>query len=146
MLFRYLHSIMLLLYRTDQHRRRSFVLRFTFHYASTLSIWKTSGGFFLLFTFHYASTLSFAITPPPKPTHRFTFHYASTLSIWISRPAQSHPNLHSIMLLLYLDHGLCHLHSLFIYIPLCFYFIEEKGKTRWMSENFIYIPLCFYFI
>ena len=96
------------------------------------------------FTFHYASTLSYvwdAGTPLPR---RFTFHYASTLSRHITRMKT----------------------VLWIYIPLCFYFIpdgrereQRKGylhsimlllyRTRTSGYSrlpFIYIPLCFYFI
>ena len=53
----------------------------------------------------------------------FTFHYASTLSQIIPQ---------------------C-LNLLFIYIPLCFYFIEF-GRPIKQLHILIYIPLCFYFI
>ena len=54
----------------------------------------------------------------------FTFHYASTLSY----------NLHDPIPVI-----------LFIYIPLCFYFIG-KGSRGSAPRFRIYIPLCFYFI
>ena len=100
-------------------------------------------------------------------TYQFTFHYASTLSSH-RHPQQSAPSyLHSTMLLLYL--AICtrvppvtgHLHSTMlllypekmvlkfryinIYIPLCFYFIDNLVLSRRQPSG-IYIPLCFYFI
>ena len=75
-------------------------------------------------------------------------------------------NLHSTMLLLYPNHGCVNLIYCFIYIPLCFYFIDEAYKQFEQQFSFtfhyastlspelhprfcisdIYIPLCFYFI
>ena len=75
--------------------------------------------------------------------------------------------LHSIMLLLYLAFGFLHPSTPYIYIPLCFYFIEMalrlagagnqvftfhyastlSRKAAWsIMSTMIYIPLCFYFI
>ena len=77
---RYLHSIMLLLYRLCFH---------------------LSCAQFHIFTFHYASTLSRRGKESEVHEKEFTFHYASTLSntLLIIRSGQLH--LHSIMLLLY---------------------------------------------
>ena len=76
----------------------------------------------------------------------FTFHYASTLSkANAAATAALTTNLHSTMLLLYHRRKKSYKAEKNIYIPLCFYFIEnsEDGIT---SERPIYIPLCFYFI
>ena len=97
---------------------------------------------------------------------KFTFHYASTLS-GVSRLCINTPqHLHSTMLLLYLI-SLCRSLNLVvftfhyastlskqqqsqtlienIYIPLCFYFIENLNYQE-AKDILIYIPLCFYFI
>ena len=119
----------------------------------------------------------------------FTFHYASTLSVWKSQGSETGKHLHSTMLLLYprgrrkMTGDELHLHSTmlllylfpasyspdsyFIYIPLCFYFIDQFHvfsflplqftfhyastlSSAWMRAircmELIYIPLCFYFI
>ena len=61
-----LHSTMLLLYRKFHILHLSFLKKFTFHYASTLSYSViTVMTFYFAFTFHYASTLSFL--PPAAP-------------------------------------------------------------------------------
>ena len=55
--------------------------KFTFHYASTLSLSPLSNGIgYPSFTFHYASTLSVPVKIVFKSSKKFTFHYASTLS------------------------------------------------------------------
>ena len=119
----YLHSIMLLLYQMFGNSRKTLLLIyiplcfyfidsvygheiiivvFTFHYASTLSLFPAGRTrLFLLFTFHYASTLSPCVYLCVFVDVLFTFHYASTLSgIQVSlKPIISY--LHSIMLLLY---------------------------------------------
>ena len=119
---------------------------------------------------------------------QFTFHYASTLSEDFTAIAVYSSNLHSTMLLLYrfqpgervLLHAPFTFHyastlsyrkvrttiGLYIYIPLCFYFIDHNGNTEVRVFNLhstmlllylsgvrsfsrsalIYIPLCFYFI
>ena len=54
-------------------------------------------------------------------------------------------DLHSTMLLLYLDFNIFYGDVSTIYIPLCFYFISiQPFKELWNIR--IYIPLCFYFI
>ena len=59
----------------------------------------------------------------PGRGSRFTFHYASTLSsLLIDQEVKK-----------------------YIYIPLCFYFIDQQ-RTTTDRICFIYIPLCFYFI
>ena len=76
-------------------------------------------------------------------------------------------NLHSTMLLLYRLRTFRSNRAFYIYIPLCFYFIDEDGillrypaeftfhyastlsfSAYWFAVLgfFIYIPLCFYFI
>ena len=79
------------------------ILKFTFHYASTLSVIAIIDKFLLsAFTFHYASTLSYGAVKYHIRVIQFTFHYASTLSLTgHAIPASSDK----------------------IYIPLCFYFI-----------------------
>ena len=59
----------------------------------------------------------------PPCSQPFTFHYASTLS----------PRSQNM---------LCHI---YIYIPLCFYFIRCCEQVSEI-QDIIYIPLCFYFI
>ena len=98
-----------------------------------------------LFTFHYASTLSVRVAVGVHIPNVFTFHYASTLSRSRSAQLQRMTNLHSTMLLLYLDHAQRWKDLLHIYIPLCFYFIEYSFLLT-ECGNSIYIPLCFYFI
>ena len=100
---------------------------FTFHYASTLSFVTDadrglSGIYIPLcfyfigirccpewtepqFTFHYASTLSDTKVAPGYDGYAFTFHYASTLSRTACDSAWT---------------------GCKIYIPLCFYFIQEQ--------------------
>ena len=100
----------------------------------------------LTFTFHYASTLSRGGVLRPDIQSQFTFHYASTLS----------------------DFPSCTFNSdFYIYIPLCFYFIQNRRSSTDVRFKFtfhyastlsasrlfllppfgiIYIPLCFYFI
>ena len=99
----YLHSTMLLLYRSG-----SICGPMT---ATT-------------FTFHYASTLSRRGSAQVKEHFSFTFHYASTLSERSQPPAGA---------------------RVYIYIPLCFYFIDKECHER-LKIVLIYIPLCFYFI
>ena len=119
-----LHSIMLLLYQGLSCVPAVFSRTFTFHYASTLSLFmyhtSCTG---VSFTFHYASTLSHVLAPFIHFLFLFTFHYASTLSFWLrhrtcllsgftfhyASTLSAFPatlfitlfNLHSIMLLLY---------------------------------------------
>ena len=75
----HLHSTMLLLYHRDRQMFQA-SLRFTFHYASTLSL-----------------ASSFIQSAP----FVFTFHYASTLSPMLPLRPYLQTNLHSTMLLLY---------------------------------------------
>ena len=121
----HLHSTMLLLYPKNPAIFKSFSSLFTFHYASTLSSVVDSTVFGApIFTFHYASTLSQGSCRYSEGEEEFTFHYASTLS------NGSEFSFSAISL---------------IYIPLCFYFIENSRYFRNTSDC-IYIPLCFYFI
>ena len=118
------------------------------------------------FTFHYASTLSlpyaFLILK-----HR-NLHSTMLLLYRIDshRLGDQFRNLHSTMLLLYHD-GTCNRGvGTVIYIPLCFYFIRidkcvktdttdlhstmlllyRSGRRQNVHTKQIYIPLCFYFI
>ena len=120
----YLHSTMLLLYRVWWN-------------------WLTT--VWIEFTFHYASTLSSRAYTATKYLSKFTFHYASTLSKVRNMRTLRFIDLHSTMLLLYLSADRTGRCVWWIYIPLCFYFINRRGHRRWIT-NIIYIPLCFYFI
>ena len=126
---------MLLLYQFPRRKNRRNISEFTFHYASTLSVMQTVGNrhsdsiyiplcFYFInvsyrtihakfkFTFHYASTLSAVSFIASARESIFTFHYASTLS--------------GITIQLFLPY-------IFIYIPLCFYFIRcvLKPENNW---------------
>ena len=118
------------------------------------------------FTFHYASTLSLILHIRFNTVCVFTFHYASTLSESDDKTLGIQCNLHSTMLLLYLQEHEWSNTVRIIYIPLCFYFIGNSPPTlctylhlhstmlllyhrilkRRMRPFKIYIPLCFYFI
>ena len=142
----HLHSTMLLLYR-----RRSAGYadhdKFTFHYASTLSV--------LNDTFTPVSTLDLHSTmlllyPWPSPGSPGSLCIYIPLCFYFiplcsTTKENSRRNLHSTMLLLYPYH--CHARTVkrFIYIPLCFYFILQRRTERPCTLH-IYIPLCFYFI
>ena len=116
---------MLLLYHFPEEFISSTPGIFTFHYASTLSLWQLKNPVLLLnlhstmlllyriwyiisvsgadqFTFHYASTLSNAPMIVCLNLFIFTFHYASTLSADCQNAFNAQQNLHSTMLLLYL--------------------------------------------
>ena len=124
----------------------SSVSKFTFHYASTLSLPFACFHFFLsVFTFHYASTLSVPSLTSLTYINIFTFHYASTLS--------ATPQVYKTRFVIFTFHYASTLsrswqawfcYYCFIYIPLCFYFILLALLYR--SALPIYIPLCFYFI
>ena len=127
---------MLLLYRFHRQSVKGSFAQFTFHYASTLSKKVNPNSFVtciyiplcfyfiavfviitatssLTFTFHYASTLSSPGHPVFVPCFSFTFHYASTLSkkdTW----------------------SFCFKE---IYIPLCFYFIDEMMVTMLLNAD-----------
>ena len=92
-------------------------MTFTFHYASTLSVWwlYNQRGF-SLFTFHYASTLSAYQGALRSGKKVFTFHYASTLS-------EKSARLNTEWI---------------IYIPLCFYFIIFPMKFIVAREKFTF--------
>ena len=116
-LWQNLHSTMLLLYLW-KYRPHPGADKFTFHYASTLSMLSVaSWAAFFKFTFHYASTLSDVSGWIICRSLSFTFHYASTLSKSPVNTGQWTTHLHSTMLLLYLLKviplrlPLTHLHS-----------------------------------
>ena len=119
-----LHSIMLLLYLIDGGCRRFLC----FHLHSIMLLLYLLSKFTLStkdlkFTFHYASTLSVCVTDSYEIPIKFTFHYASTLSKVDGKFWTAPLNLHSIMLLLYLQPPKQMPALPRIYIPLCFYFI-----------------------
>ena len=120
----------------------------------------------LIFTFHYASTLSVHKSSQKYPV--CNLHSTMLLLYRLLRLRIKFPSfyLHSTMLLLYLDdYYMPQMANIFtfhyastlsrrllvfklmrqIYIPLCFYFIVWLYCPRWYMEE-IYIPLCFYFI
>ena len=145
-----------------------YAVPFTFHYASTLSrtaITASDAGLNL------HSTMLLLYQHRLWSRRRYFPHLHSTMLLLYPGRARgmAHPEryLHSTMLLLYLTHpaGLflpvipftfhyastlsdCARHCVmefFIYIPLCFYFIEISEKYQNILKP-IYIPLCFYFI
>ena len=97
------------------------------------------------FTFHYASTLSL----PADPSLVQVLHLHSTMLllylIFNDATEITVQHLHSTMLLLYLKGLQFCLGQAYIYIPLCFYFIEGNAVLPVIRAR-IYIPLCFYFI
>ena len=119
------------------------------------------------FTFHYASTISHILhghLPSGRPLHS-TMLLLYLQCLYIRPHVQS--TLHSTMLLLYRIYCRVGLQYFLLYIPLCFYYIEEcvfKCKTKGhftfhyastissqdkYHQNtplFLYIPLCFYYI
>ena len=185
----YLHSTMLLLYRlptaADRWRRPIYIplcfyfidlinggingtIKFTFHYASTLSLQvlraesllrylhSTMLLLYLIFLFKTGHIkfiyipLCFYFIPEHDACYffsdLFTFHYASTLSRRLAeRRSEQCINLHSTMLLLYQKWDWQKLRKTQIYIPLCFYFILPVMHPT-VCRKVIYIPLCFYFI
>ena len=97
------------------------------------------------FTFHYASTLSL---PDPLLALKYCNLHSTMLLLYPVRDAAGSgwaPDLHSTMLLLYrivlTEDGKIDK----IYIPLCFYFIVCLCCYD-CAGYLIYIPLCFYFI
>ena len=121
----HLHSTMLLLYpgRADQGDAGG--VRFTFHYASTLSRHE-----------YFRSTpenaiyipLCFYFIPPPEEELEESAWY-----------------LHSTMLLLYLPAARFHL-VLMLHLHSTMLLLYRVSGDAWVSGDAIYIPLCFYFI
>ena len=97
-----LHSTMLLLYPVicyvvafeSAHLHSTMLLLYLFPPLILISQYSR-------FTFHYASTLSLSACAHNKIHHTFTFHYASTLSRLWRRIGEIWIYLHSTMLLLY---------------------------------------------
>ena len=168
-LLKNLHSTMLLLYRRPEGFPSQGPGKFTFHYASTLSVFHhVLNPAESLFTFHYASTLSLSVwivssqsssiyiplcfyfigntAVPSRIFPSFTFHYASTLSGLIALMSPNPERIY-IPLCFYFICLTCDQDHLlvFIYIPLCFYFILRCAFPH-VASDIIYIPLCFYFI
>ena len=120
--------------------------KFTFHYASTLSLCLSRAkAMSTRFTFHYASTLSTVASSNGVVTTAFTFHYASTLSHIELYIGDGQINLHSTMLLLY------HLLTDFWkqvknYLHSTMLLLYRKPGGLVVFRELIYIPLCFYFI
>ena len=74
----------------------------------------------------------------PDAYVQFTFHYASTLSYARTPEFADLFNLHSTMLLLYLISLMLFTRPFFIYIPLCFYFIETLEVENIHPEIFTF--------
>ena len=121
----YLHSTMLLLYRSRRQSGgavgRDIYIPLCFYFIDCFRRFLRL--FQFLFTFHYASTLSIrghCIDGVGQDLH-------STMlllyRVWRRCPYRKEWNLHSTMLLLYREHLWWEFWSIFIYIPLCFYFI-----------------------
>ena len=124
MRLKHLHSTMLLLYQGLSDRNAHGKAGFTFHYASTLSDnslrWQDLRSIYIPLCFYFINC------------YFIKFHVI-------------YNNLHSTMLLLYLDSEPVFINNDCIYIPLCFYFIWNYSPVSSRAVR-IYIPLCFYFI
>ena len=98
-----------------------------------------------LFTFHYASTLSQTSASQEGSTPHLHSTMLLLYRIWEAHAVTNYIHLHSTMLLLYRAEKDVQREAVYIYIPLCFYFISaEVQGTNTLRQ--IYIPLCFYFI
>ena len=163
-----LHSTMLLLYlkKTANRQRKA---KFTFHYASTLSHIFYSKPHSVL-DLHSTMLLLYRFVSELFICSSFYLHSTMLLLYHLCRSCscETFDHLHSTMLLLYPGPSTPKNPSRkFIYIPLCFYFIEGASAAEVaevvnlhstmlllyhisFSEsktiNRIYIPLCFYFI
>ena len=106
-------------------------IKFTFHYASTLSISGTTAS---AADVHLHSTMLLLYLDQHCRAcliyNTFTFHYASTLSTITVYTEIAYYNLHSTMLLLYRIRYFHQFAISSIYIPLCFYFIKLTTKSR----------------
>ena len=119
---------------------------FTFHYASTISIFRNSGRF-RTFPLHSTMLLLYqnAYCWLAVIYHSFTFHYASTISMLVDIVITYTPSLHSTMLLLYLCCSAslractASLHSTMLLLYPC-------AEPDWPDKSSLYIPLCFYYI
>ena len=136
----HLHSTMLLLYLEQRVTALEQDVRFTFHYASTLSknrdqksIGRTKIYIPLCFYF-----IVWAFCSDKQRNTWFTFHYASTLSRSILSIISADTYLHSTMLLLYLVRVLRFVVLSFIYIPLCFYFIYLQAHEWRLDSGFTF--------
>ena len=163
----HLHSTMLLLYHIRDHAGDR-PIKFTFHYASTLScICSDSCSSYSAFTFHYASTLSEASSFFQSAATIYIplcFYFISARSLCL--PGYCH-YLHSTMLLLYLNShtkiigNFLNLHStmllLYQLVPVgahcLFHHLHSTMLLLYPKRTCcerdicpIYIPLCFYFI
>ena len=142
----HLHSTMLLLYRWSRRWKR---LNLQNLHSTMLLLYHACGLSILVSDLHLHSTMLLLYRDwgwfSVLVYKWFTFHYASTLSILDTIKTR---------------------YAVYIYIPLCFYFIKEAGCTaaeishlhstmlllylpfRMYGKIFndIYIPLCFYFI
>ena len=164
----YLHSTMLLLYHAPegQHYESKYNLHSTMLLLYHNSFFTSSSAPHI-----YIPLCFYFIKPAFSPCASASFHLHSTMLLLYRKVrifiCQRHPNLHSTMLLLYpkrqcVDiYGYTNLHStmlllylppaggretcIYIYIPLCFYFIRAPVPGNLQME-LIYIPLCFYFI
>ena len=119
-----LHSTMLLLYHVSSSPRNH--LELTLH-STMLLLYHFPEGFCLLYISPLHSTMLLL----------YLFSTVLLYNLVIS--------LHSTMLLLYLTSSLKESSPFRLYIPLCFYYIEEFCILRGV-KSFLYIPLCFYYI
>ena len=110
----HLHSTMLLLYHSEEMARLIDGLIFTFHYASTLSLYRKEGEC-RFYNLHSTMLLLY--------------------QIWVFRRETPHLHLHSTMLLLYQGKEINKMKFENIYIPLCFYFIWEIRPGTGMRIN-----------
>ena len=159
---------MLLLY-LQRHRIVFNQLRFTFHYASTLSRpgycycpnrrriyiplcfyfirkpparYNRVNGIYIPLCFYFIAFAAFSYSSYSS----FTFHYASTLSGLNSRWNRKLTQFTFHYASTLSRRGRAPVWVLDpIYIPLCFYFISCRIGSYRLSF-LIYIPLCFYFI
>ena len=133
-----LHSTMLLLYQETIHFPHLLCVNFTFHYASTISEVNANNGetdclyiplcfYYIMFPFVQEAWL-----------YAFTFHYASTISLLPLCICPCKTPLHSTMLLLYQVTMEEKVTKLFLYIPLCFYYIAGTEREMQVALNFTF--------
>ena len=114
-------------------------IEFTFHYASTLSV----TGWNLVFIYRIYIPLCFYFIGISFSNTRPCLHLHSTMlllyRIDVSNWQAGINHLHSTMLLLYPAHR-CHLpgnpHT--IYVPLCFYFIQDISAVKTDNPEYLH--------
>ena len=130
---------MLLLIRECLPVEVSSAVLFTFHYASTYTLFGMFGwGGYGLFTFHYASTYTQDTEAQPRQE---TYLHSTMLLLILTTTTHYYQrsfHLHSTMLLLillYLSHASYFEH---IYIPLCFYLYSMPSIAQMTSTLFTF--------